>query len=115
MQLLIQHATSNSFLATLGRHYALDTWVHDFEYGCDDPERDSWGKMWADVVEAWIGACERERVTWWEGEDREMWRWLEWVFCVRYVIPGPGVMTLIRTVLRGTDFRYAGIDVRGLI
>jgi hypothetical protein len=85
---LIKYAKSNSFLASLGRHYRLDTWVHAFDYSRDNPESDIWGKVWADAVEAWIGACERERVLWWEREaGGEMVRWLDWVFCVRYV-PG---------------------------
>jgi hypothetical protein len=85
MLILMTHAKSNAFLASLGRHYRLDTWVHAFDYARDDPPRDIWGKMWADVVEAWLGCWERERVLWWESDTQgEMVRWLEWVFCVRY-------------------------------
>jgi dsRNA-specific ribonuclease len=81
---LIHHAKSNAFLATIGLYYKLDKWVRQFDYSMDDSAGRRYGKSWADVVEAYIGCCERERVLWWENDSgSELQRWLEWVYCVR--------------------------------
>jgi hypothetical protein len=59
----------------------------------DQPSlRRLWGKIRADLLEAWIGGCERERIMWWDAVSRGSWlvvtcklqMWLEWVCSVKY-------------------------------
>src|SRR2546423_13931203 len=51
----------------------------------DRPSHNQWGKIWADMLEVWIGGCERQRVMRWESDAGcELQIWLEWVSSVRY-------------------------------
>lgn len=71
------YAKGNEFLAIIGKHYSLDKWLKKFDY------KDQ--KLWADVVEAWIGMVEIERDLWlYDERVGELEYWLEWLCLVRY-------------------------------
>jgi hypothetical protein len=77
-KVLVDHAKGNGFLAEVGKTYHMNKWVHQ----SPAHEKD---KLWADMVEVWLGAVELERRVWREPDSgSEMELFLEELWTIRY-------------------------------
>jgi hypothetical protein len=75
---LVDHAKGNGFLLEVGKAYHLDKWTKE----SPSDEKD---KLWADMVEVWLGAAEVERQLWGESDYcSETEIFLDQLWTIRY-------------------------------